>query len=200
MFSFKFTNRMTNSVDPDQMPSSEAIWSGSTLFAKVGVVVNSRIRVKSTPHFLNYKRTREPTPVWKNCLLFKTGSKIYICIHSPEIISTIDFHHLQAKSLYCAVRSACVLACVCAWACVCKKHLTTWVCKDESMVFIMSFITNADLFSFLPKTRFAISIKSYFLSSTMKWFIQIRKPISGQSNKQKANKERKRKHFLWNGI
>ena len=27
------------------MASSEAIWSGSTLFAKVGVIVNSRIRV-----------------------------------------------------------------------------------------------------------------------------------------------------------
>ena len=26
--------------DPDQMASSEAIWSGSTLFARVGVVVN----------------------------------------------------------------------------------------------------------------------------------------------------------------
>ena len=37
---------MTNSVDPDQMTSSEAICAGSTLFAKVGVVVNSRIRVK----------------------------------------------------------------------------------------------------------------------------------------------------------
>ena len=43
---FKFTNWKTNSVDPDQMASSEAIWSGSTLFAKVGVVLNSRIRVK----------------------------------------------------------------------------------------------------------------------------------------------------------
>ena len=39
---------MTNSVDPDQMASEEAIWSGSTLFAKVGVVMNSRIRVKET--------------------------------------------------------------------------------------------------------------------------------------------------------
>ena len=28
---------MTNSVDPDQMASEEAIWSGSTLFAKVEV-------------------------------------------------------------------------------------------------------------------------------------------------------------------
>ena len=27
---------MTNSVDPDQMASSEANWSGSTLFAKAG--------------------------------------------------------------------------------------------------------------------------------------------------------------------
>ena len=36
---------MANSVDPDQMASSEAIWSGSILFAKVGVVVNSKIRV-----------------------------------------------------------------------------------------------------------------------------------------------------------
>ena len=34
-----------NSVDPDQMAFWEAIWSGSTLFAKVGVVMNSRIRV-----------------------------------------------------------------------------------------------------------------------------------------------------------
>ena len=37
---------MTSSVDPDQMASSEAIWSGSTLFAKVGVVLISRMRFK----------------------------------------------------------------------------------------------------------------------------------------------------------
>ena len=35
---------MTNSVDPDLMASSN--WSGSTLFANVGVVIFSRIRVK----------------------------------------------------------------------------------------------------------------------------------------------------------
>ena len=29
---------MTNSVDPDQLASSEANWSGSTLFAKVGYI------------------------------------------------------------------------------------------------------------------------------------------------------------------
>ena len=41
---------MTNSIDSDQMASSEAIWSGSTLFAKVGVVGKSRIRVKKQLH------------------------------------------------------------------------------------------------------------------------------------------------------
>ena len=29
---------MTNSVDPDQLASSEANWSGSTLFAKAGFI------------------------------------------------------------------------------------------------------------------------------------------------------------------
>ena len=48
---------MTNSVDPDQMASEEAIWSGSTLFSKIGVVVNSRIRVKVSQYLglIQYK-------------------------------------------------------------------------------------------------------------------------------------------------
>ena len=29
---------MTNSADPDQLASSEANWSGSTLFAKAGLI------------------------------------------------------------------------------------------------------------------------------------------------------------------
>ena len=36
---------MTNSADPDQLASSEANWSGSTLFAKIGHVVFSKRRV-----------------------------------------------------------------------------------------------------------------------------------------------------------
>ena len=36
---------MTNSADPDQLASSEANWSGSTLFAKTGHVVFSKRRV-----------------------------------------------------------------------------------------------------------------------------------------------------------
>ena len=39
---------MTNSADPDQLASSEANWSGSTLFAKTGYVVFSKRRVKCT--------------------------------------------------------------------------------------------------------------------------------------------------------
>ena len=37
---------MTNSADPDQLASSEANWSGSTLFAKTRHVVFSKRRVK----------------------------------------------------------------------------------------------------------------------------------------------------------
>ena len=37
---------MTNSADPDQLASSEANWSGSTLFAKIGISSFSRTRVK----------------------------------------------------------------------------------------------------------------------------------------------------------
>ena len=36
---------MTNRADPDQLASSEANWSGSTLFAKTGHVVFSNRRV-----------------------------------------------------------------------------------------------------------------------------------------------------------
>ena len=40
---------MTNSADPDQLASEEANWSGSTLFAKVGVypgLVGQGIRIE----------------------------------------------------------------------------------------------------------------------------------------------------------
>ena len=50
---------MTNSTDPDQLASSEANWSGSTLFAKTGRVVFSKRRanisqkIKSNPKYEN---------------------------------------------------------------------------------------------------------------------------------------------------
>ena len=37
---------MVNSVDPDQLASSEANWSGSTLFAKAGYIWVQKTRVK----------------------------------------------------------------------------------------------------------------------------------------------------------
>ena len=43
-FWYKFT-LMTNSADPDQLASSEANWSGPTLFAKTGHVMFSKRRV-----------------------------------------------------------------------------------------------------------------------------------------------------------
>ena len=35
---YKFIYLMANSADPDQLVSSEANWSGSTLFAKAGYI------------------------------------------------------------------------------------------------------------------------------------------------------------------
>ena len=45
-FCYKFAHLMANSADPDQFASSEANWSGSTLFAKQGISGFSRTRVK----------------------------------------------------------------------------------------------------------------------------------------------------------
>ena len=46
-FWYKSTYLMTNSIDPDQLASSEANWSGSTLFAKTVHVVFSMRRVNA---------------------------------------------------------------------------------------------------------------------------------------------------------
>ena len=43
---------MTSSADPDQLASSEANWSGSTLFVKTGHVVFSKRRVKCSVGWL----------------------------------------------------------------------------------------------------------------------------------------------------
>ena len=45
---------MANSADPDQLASSEANWSGSTLFAKKGVSGFSRTRVKTLKRKANF--------------------------------------------------------------------------------------------------------------------------------------------------
>ena len=43
---------MANSADPDQLASSEANWSGSTLFAKQDISGFSRTKVKTFQSFL----------------------------------------------------------------------------------------------------------------------------------------------------
>ena len=45
---------MTNSADPDQLASSEANWSGPTLFAKTGHEVFSKRRVKAHVDIIHY--------------------------------------------------------------------------------------------------------------------------------------------------
>ena len=42
----QFKYWMANSVDPDQLASSEANWSGSTLFAKIGYIQVLQDRIK----------------------------------------------------------------------------------------------------------------------------------------------------------
>ena len=49
---YKFTYLMANNADPDQLASSEANWSGSTLFAKVGYIRVQQTRVKIDMQFL----------------------------------------------------------------------------------------------------------------------------------------------------
>ena len=41
---------MANSADPDQLASSEANWSGSTLFAKAGYIQVQQDKGKETKH------------------------------------------------------------------------------------------------------------------------------------------------------
>ena len=50
---------MTKSADPDQLASSEANWSGTTLFAKTGHVMLSKRRVKQG--LTNQKKIHLPT-------------------------------------------------------------------------------------------------------------------------------------------
>ena len=51
---------MANSAYPDQLASSEANWSGSTLFAKQGKSVFSRIGVKCKFDNHEYIQTYDP--------------------------------------------------------------------------------------------------------------------------------------------
>ena len=68
---------MTNSADPDQLASSEANWSGSTLFAKTGHVVFSKRRVKKVLFLLGALH-RKKKLIWK-LLSWINANPIVIC-------------------------------------------------------------------------------------------------------------------------
>ena len=57
---------MINSADPDQLASSEANWSGSTLFAKQGISGFSRTRVKILSLFLDWLSFYNQNIFWKS--------------------------------------------------------------------------------------------------------------------------------------
>ena len=61
---------MTNSADSDQLASSEANWSGCTLFAKIGHVVFSKRRFKISASMLKLIQFIQikAIPTWKSAL------------------------------------------------------------------------------------------------------------------------------------
>ena len=87
---------MTNSADPDQLASSEANWSRSTLFAKTGHVMFSKWRVKGTEYNWNifchfYKKTTFTPSCLYSCIpiSFWTGvfsKREQILLPCPEVI------------------------------------------------------------------------------------------------------------------
>ena len=60
---------MKNSADPDQLASSEANWSGSTLFAKIEHVVFSKRKVK---HYDRLMNSIDPDQTWSNVIRIYT--------------------------------------------------------------------------------------------------------------------------------
>ena len=73
---------MTNSADPDQLASSEANWSGSTLFAKIGHVVLSKRRVKMPLPLLIVSQ-------WDYLLSFYCFKFVSVasCLHSVSLMN-----------------------------------------------------------------------------------------------------------------
>ena len=75
---------MTNSVDPDQLASSEANWSGSTLFAKAGYIYPG-----SAGQGLNFSRYKAYIFI-ATCTLLLEGRQI---VNSKPRVCCISFIH-----------------------------------------------------------------------------------------------------------
>ena len=95
---------MTNSADPDQLASSEAIWSESTLFAKTGHVVFSKRRVKRmTTFLLSCLLSCTGIPFWKSIShkreeITPLGSRIFIFLCRRE--AKITLTELPPRKVY----------------------------------------------------------------------------------------------------
>ena len=93
---------MANSADPDQLASSEANWSGSTLFAKTGHVVFSKRRVKTglgaLIHYIVFPLTA-PIPSEPRLQFFFVSS-------SAVSLWRLFCHRLSSRSLLLKTRCA----------------------------------------------------------------------------------------------
>ena len=70
---------MRNSADPDQLSSSEAKWSGSTLFAKAG---HNRVQQdKGQKVICQGKRILKGVKIW-----FQTDTKVNLLLFSADTI------------------------------------------------------------------------------------------------------------------
>ena len=83
---------MTNSADPDQLASSEANWSGSTLFAKTGHVVFSKRRVNKMLNICIYLGTN------KMSLFFFSLTKIYLYPNIQYVMASSPFSKIMLPS------------------------------------------------------------------------------------------------------
>ena len=70
---------MTNSADPDQLASSEANWSGPTLFAKTGHVVFSKRRVNKPAHDKTCKMACAPSKTQISLRINQVRSESSLC-------------------------------------------------------------------------------------------------------------------------
>ena len=144
---------MTNSADPDQLASSEANWSGSTLFAKIWHVVLSKRRVKL---YLLFQISRIPfTSYCEISPNKKLLNRLCTIQHSSFSFSTISglstklARNASRSGLFPSLSSllwcfgpvliwnlAIVLplsACHCFFICMCLWPFTNWPERDKEI-------------------------------------------------------------------
>ena len=82
---------MANSADPDQLASSEANWSGSTLFAKAGYIRVQQDKGKC------YKHMSRPTAYWLNQNWLWTNNIYWFIITSYTLVQSWTETHFIPK-------------------------------------------------------------------------------------------------------